>query len=245
MSAVDMQRRYFDSASRFYAAGGCDGIVPKALDILAIWAETLDLLASRDFERLSGRLDWVLKKRLLEEAFSSTPGIGWESAEARYLDMMYGNLDEEKGLFWTCAANGVVEQIVSPALIERYMTEPPDDTRAYTRGRLIKEAVDYRVEAANWDSMSLRSNAAGSRGALTTIYMDTPLGRTRNESSQLFRNGPISAGQLPARTGAGAIANQLGKENLPPNFMKAPNIYHVKKKRQLPPHVEIVDQILD
>jgi proteasome accessory factor A len=158
---------------------------------------------------------------------------------------MYGNLDEEKGLFWTCAANGVVEQIVSPALIERYMTEPPDDTRAYTRGRLIKEAVDYRVEAANWDSMSLRSNAAGSRGALTTIYMDTPLGRTRNESSQLFRNGPISAGQLPARTGAGAIANQLGKENLPPSFMKAPNIYHVKKKRQLPPHVEIVDQILD
>jgi len=196
MSALEMQRRYFDAASRFYAAGGCDGIVPRADEILAYWGETLDMLASSD-DRLVGRLDWVLKKKVLEQAFQTNPGINWQSPEAKYMDLQYSNLNPDEGLFWPYLDAGVVQQVVDPRQIETFKSLPPIDTRAFTRGHMIRGRGDYQIEGANWDNLRIRFNAASARGQVLTMYMDSPEGSTLRDNPSLPQKGTIHLANIP------------------------------------------------
>ena len=185
VSALDLQRSFLDAATRFTDAGGCEGFVPRAGEILALWSETLDLLEAHDWDRLTGRLDWVLKKRLIEDTVASTPGMTWQSHEAKYLDLMYSSLLAEDGLFWPCMDAGLVEQAVDPQRVEYLMTEPPDDTRAFTRGRLISGIAGYQIETANWDCVRLRFGSPGYRGRIATVYLDSPCGSTAADNPSL------------------------------------------------------------
>lgn len=218
VSALDMQRRFFDAAAQFCEAGGCEGIVPRADEIVALWGETLDMFAERDWDRLAGRLDWVLKKRLLEEVFDANPGISWRSPEAKYLDLMYGNLAADEGIFWPCLDEGFVEQPVDAEAIERYKTMPPEDTRAYTRGNVIRLRGDYKIDHANWDSVTIRYNLSpgrdgahghfgGSHGRVFTYFLDAPFACTKEDdplSDPLNRPQPW---QVPAVLGAAGASN--------------------------------------
>ncbi|MEY2409103.1 MAG: Pup amidohydrolase, partial [Verrucomicrobiota bacterium] len=57
ITAVDLQRRFFDEAARFVAEGRADEFVPHAREILELWDDTLVKLARRDFDALAPRLD--------------------------------------------------------------------------------------------------------------------------------------------------------------------------------------------
>jgi proteasome accessory factor A len=59
LTAVEMQRCFFEDAARFAAAGGFDEVVPRAADVLALWVETLTLRERRDWPALAARRDWV------------------------------------------------------------------------------------------------------------------------------------------------------------------------------------------
>ena len=108
VTAIDLQRLFLDRAARFVESGGCEGVVPAARDILALWADTLDKLSRRDLAALAPRLDWVLKLQLLERAMQQQPGLNWGSPEIKHLDFKYADLEE--GLFWTCDQAGLVER---------------------------------------------------------------------------------------------------------------------------------------
>jgi hypothetical protein len=229
LTAVDLQRRLFDAATRFRQAGGCQGIVPRADEILGIWGDTLDMLAARDWQRLSGRLDWVLKRSLLEEAFASNPGLCWDSPEAKYLDLMYSSLLPEDGLFWPCLAGGAVDQVVDPVLIEQFKSTPPLDTRAFARGRLIRGRGNYQIEYVNWDSMRLRFSAGRFRGRPCPVFMDTPLGSTAAECPALLGNGRFQLADIP--TDYESITSNNDKETLSWNSTNAQSNRPPTKRR--------------
>jgi len=72
VTAVELQYRFLEEASRFVEGGGCDGLVPHAREIVALWADTLDKLRREDRSALASRLDWVLKLAILQHACKST-----------------------------------------------------------------------------------------------------------------------------------------------------------------------------
>ena len=47
--------------------------MPRAGEILALWADTLDKLGAGDLDALTGRLDWVLKLPRWNKCSSSGP----------------------------------------------------------------------------------------------------------------------------------------------------------------------------
>ena len=63
LTAVEWQRLFLEDAQKFVAAGGCGGAVPRAEEILDLYADTLEKLQTGNLEALTGRLDWVLKRR--------------------------------------------------------------------------------------------------------------------------------------------------------------------------------------
>jgi Pup amidohydrolase len=179
-TAVELQQRFLDRAERFAAAGGCDGVVPRAGEILQLWADTLAKLAAGDWGGLCGRLDWVLKAHLLRRALQRRPDLHWGSPALKHLDLLYSSLDLSEGLYWTCERDGVVERVVDDERIAHFVDNPPEDTRAWTRAMLLRlgEREAVRID---WDSMTFEiADASGIRRRMVLDLAD-PLGFTRPE----------------------------------------------------------------
>jgi proteasome accessory factor PafA2 len=115
-------------------------------EVLRRWESVLTGLES-DPGSLAGQIDWIAKHRLID-GYRERHGLEWGDARLAALDLQYHDLRPEKSL----ASRVGLERITDDAEVELAMTEPPDDTRAYFRGKCLqKYAAD--VVAANWDSL--------------------------------------------------------------------------------------------
>lgn len=177
LTAVELQLRFFEKARPFVSAGGCDGIVPRAEEILALWGDTLEMLRTGAWTALAGRLDWVLKRFLIESALDEGRGLTWESPEVRLLDHLYASLDGDDGLFWNCHRQNAVVKVVTEEKIEHFRRHPPADTRAWTRAMLLRHA-GHAVDEMDWDSMCFLLDG-GYWYRRRTLDMSDPLGFTR------------------------------------------------------------------
>jgi proteasome accessory factor A len=115
-------------------------------DVLRRWESVLTALET-DPMSLSGTLDWVAKKSLVE-AYRERHGLSWDDARLDALDLQYHDLRPSKSLFTRLP----VERLTTDAEVEAAMTEPPRTTRAYFRGRCLQKWAGSIV-AANWDSL--------------------------------------------------------------------------------------------
>ncbi len=190
-SAVEVQRRLADLAGEFVASGECGEAVPDAADVIALWHDTLDRLARRDLAALTGRCDWVLKYLLLDR-FRGRRGLTWASPDMKCLDLLFSSLDPQEGLFWQMASAGQVEQMPSAETVERFVAEPPDDTRAYLRAHALRRFGEH-VAALNWDRFRFRLPSARYWWAETVLVMPDPSRLGRAESEPLLANSATLA----------------------------------------------------
>lgn len=188
LTAVELQLHFWEEAERFVAGGGCAGIVPDAQRILELWGDTLRKLRARDYPALARRLDWVLKLQILQRARQQRPDLEWSSPEIKHLDLMYASLDDD-GLYWTFEKNGLVDTLVTDAEIERFRTEPPENTRAWTRANLLRLAEPQQVERVDWDSITFSLKGDDYWRRESTVNLTNPLGFTRTACEQVFQNG--------------------------------------------------------
>jgi proteasome accessory factor A len=187
--AVELQIEFLEAARRFADRGGFDGIVPDAGRILALWGDTLRKLEVRDFDALSRRLDWVAKLRMITSVLDRRRELAWDSAAIKQLDQMYASLDDD-GPFWTLERAGQMECVVTEEAVEHAGCEPPYDTRAWTRARLLRLAGDARVERVDWDAVHVRTAARSSPfGRIQVVRLPVPFESTRAHNEQFFKDG--------------------------------------------------------
>ena len=89
----------------------------------------------------------MAKYRLID-GYRERHGLEWGDARLAALDLQYHDLRPDQSL----AARVGLERITDDDEVERAMTEPPRDTRAYFRGKCLQKCADD-VVAANWDSL--------------------------------------------------------------------------------------------
>jgi Pup amidohydrolase len=195
--AVDLQWGFLAEATRFASHGGFDGVVPESARLLALWESTLALLDAGDFDRLSGRLDWVLKRRLLQGVLARRPDLSWQSPAIRHLDQLYASLDEREGPFWSLERDGHVERVVDDAAVAHACAEPPEDTRAWTRAHLLRAAGHEHVDLVDWDRVRVALPAARAPFYHTrTAHLTLPYGHTRADHERHFVEGGSLAALL-------------------------------------------------
>jgi len=137
--------------------------------------------------QLSRELDWVAKHRLLE-GYRERHGLDPSDPKLRLIDLQYHDVRRDKGLYHRLAATGQVERLVSEGEIERAVMDPPEDTRAYFRGRCIARYPDA-ITAASWDSMIFDVGAE----ALQRIPMREPLRGTKAHVDELLERAEDAA----------------------------------------------------
>ena len=146
-TALDLQFAYHERAAEQVDQDGSDKI---SLEMLRTWAEALDDL-SRDPAECADRLDWPAKLRLLE-GYRARDGLGWASPRLHLVDLQYSDVRLDKGLYNRLVARGSMRRLVSEEEVRAAITMPPEDTRAYFRGRCL-ERYPAEVAAASWDSV--------------------------------------------------------------------------------------------
>jgi proteasome accessory factor A len=174
-TAVEVQLAILEQAQGFVAGGHADGVVPHASDILEYWEDTLLRLRAGDLDPLTPRLDWVLKRFILERAMSTRPALNWDSPEVKHLDHLYGSLED--GLFWFYD-DGFVEKLVSHETVSHFTREPPEDTRAWLRSEILRYS-NIHIDTMDWDYIRFRMKEE-ERGlypsyTYKTLRMEDPL----------------------------------------------------------------------
>jgi proteasome accessory factor A len=184
LSAVELQFRFLEDAERFVAAGGCRGIVPRAAEILVLWEDTLAKLRANELSELAGRLDWVLKFTTVQRALLQRPELTWHSPQIKHLDFLYSSLADD-GLYWQYEDAGIVEQVVSPEQIAHFVDNAPEDTRAWTRAKLLQTAPAL-IDGVGWDVVRVRLNGTRGWPVYRSVHLANPLAFTRTQTEAAF-----------------------------------------------------------
>jgi proteasome accessory factor PafA2 len=150
MTAVQLQMEYLEQARKFVEDRWGSDADEQTRDVLTRWESTLVRLEAEPMS-LSRELDWVAKLAILE-GYRERDGLDWSSPRLQLVDLQYSDVRQDKGLYNRLVATGRFERLVSEDEVERAMTEPPEDTRAYFRGRCLAKYAS-EVSAASWDSV--------------------------------------------------------------------------------------------
>ena len=126
MTALDLQRFYFEACCRFLQRRPEAGREPR--EILALWGETLEALketqATGDLpESLVGTIDWVTKKHLLDRAGKDAP---W--SVQKKIDIRFHELAED-GYFRMLESAGLVPRQTDPDQVKLAMRIHPPTRR--------------------------------------------------------------------------------------------------------------------
>ena len=150
LTAVQLQMEYAEQARKFVEDRYGADADAVTVDVLDRWESVLSRLES-DPMSLSRELDWVAKLQILE-GYRSRDGLDWSSPRLAAVDLQYSDVRPDKGLYNRLAASGRFEKIVTEDEVTNAITMPPEDTRAYFRGRCLAQYAD-EVAAASWDSV--------------------------------------------------------------------------------------------
>ena len=193
VTALEIQWDLLAAARRWADRSGLDAVGGAVGDlVLDQWEEVLTAL-ERDPATLADRLDWVAKHRILT-GYQDRHRLQWSDPRLAALALQYHDLRPERSL----AARAGLRQIVDVADVERSVTDPPDDTRAYFRGRCLQRWGDA-VVAANWDSLIFDTGG----DVLRRVPMMEPLRGTRAHVGDLIEQSVDPADLLTRLSGAG------------------------------------------
>jgi proteasome accessory factor A len=193
MTGLDVQFAYFEKAQKHVENTMGADVDAATEEVLQIWGEVLDDLR-RDPMSTADRLDWTAKLRLLE-GYRERDGLTWDAPRLHLVDLQYADVRMAKGLYNRLVTRGSIKRLVDEEAVTAAMTQPPEDTRAYFRGRCL-ERYPAEVAAASWDSVIFDLG----RESLVRIPTLEPLRGTRKHVGELIDNSRTAEELVEALT---------------------------------------------
>jgi proteasome accessory factor PafA2 len=183
LSALQLQWEYLEHAKKYVER---EDDTPENHEVVERWEAVLASLETEPLT-LHRELDWVAKYRLLQ-GYRERDGLAWSDPKLRLIDLQYHDVRRSRGLYNRLAAAGKVDRITTDEAIETAVMEPPENTRAYFRGRCISRYPDA-IAAASWDSLIMDTG----HDALQRIPMREPLRGTKAHVEELLLSSEDAA----------------------------------------------------
>ena len=197
MTAVQLQLEYLERARKYTEDRFGADVDEQTADVLDRWESVLARLAE-DPMQLSRELDWVAKLELLE-GYRTRDGLAWNHPRLQLVDLQYSDVRPERGLYNRLAARGRMKRLVTEEEVLAAVENPPEDTRAYFRGRCLQQYPEA-VAAASWDSVIFDLPGRDSLQRVPTLE---PLRGTRAHVGDLLARSRTAADLVAALTGQG------------------------------------------
>ncbi|HSL15916.1 MAG TPA: depupylase/deamidase Dop, partial [Actinomycetota bacterium] len=185
---LELQWEYLDHAKKFVKENEPTGENGEVLQ----WWEGILSGIEEDPLSLHRELDWVAKHRLVD-AYRERDGLDWADPKLAMIDLQYHDVRQDRGLYHRLAEGGKVERMVSEADVQQAVMQPPDDTRAYFRGRCIQR-YPQSIAAASWDSLIFDTGG----DTLQRVPTREPLKGTSEHVEQLLEASEDAASLIAA-----------------------------------------------
>ncbi|WP_442789738.1 depupylase/deamidase Dop [Nocardiopsis sp. EMB25] len=195
MTALELQAEYLDQARKYVEDRFGTDVDPDTADILDRWESVLNRLGNDPMD-LATELDWVAKLKVLE-GYRSRDGLDWSHPRLQLVDLQYSDVRADKGIYNRLVARGRMRRLLEEPEVTRAITEPPEDTRAYFRGRCLAKYAD-EVAAASWDSVIFDLPGYDSLQRVPTLE---PRRGTKEHVGTLLDNAPTAADLVAVLTG--------------------------------------------
>ncbi len=154
-AALDIQSEYLERAMKFRDRHGLTPEEDRALDM---WEHCLKGLES-DPLTLWRECDWVAKYRLVEQV-RKRHDVPLAHPKVAMVDLMYHDVDRNRGLFYKLQRRDQVERTCTDADIATAMTQAPETTRARLRGAFVRRAKERRRDfTVDWVHLKLNDQA--------------------------------------------------------------------------------------
>lgn len=137
VGAIDVQREYLALAE------GYRGESEQTDWVLDGWASVLDGLEKKPLE-MGDRVDWVAKRNIVDQ-YRESEGLHWGDDALHSIDLEYHNIDPDKSLFHAFQQMGNTQRVVRDLDIVTAMTDPPQNTRARGRAKLVEQVLKRRT----------------------------------------------------------------------------------------------------
>jgi len=150
LSAIDLQREYLSLAEVYR------GESAQTDWTLNQWALILDDL-EKDPMACFDRVDWVAKRKIVEE-YRTEEALDWDDDALHSVDLEYHNIDPDKSLFYAWQEMGATKRILKDFDITMAMTDPPQDTRAKGRSKLVEQVLskkNSKFYLFDWNGVAL------------------------------------------------------------------------------------------
>jgi proteasome accessory factor A len=189
-TAIEIQQRYCDAVARLRD-------VPSwAADVVNQWAAVLGQLATEP-RQLSRRLDWVMKRELIE-SYMAKKSVGWNDPRIAMMDLQFHDLRLDRGLYYKLERDGFVDRLLTEEEIVSAAEYPPADSRAYFRSACLKK-FPKEIYAASWTSVLFEAGG----GVVKRVPLMEPLRGTRALTERLVKESDSVEQLLERLTGQG------------------------------------------
>ncbi len=185
---IEIQFRYLEWLSD-YSSSCADG--EEWALVITEWQSILEDL-DRDPGFTSDRLDWTAKLRTLA-AIRQREDLPWNHPKLALAALQYHDTDATRGIAHRLAKRGLLRRLFTDGDLAAATVDPPTGTRAYFRGRCVKQYASSLV-AANWDSLVFDIGEE----ALKRVPMMEPLRGTHGLVGELLDGAPDAASLLDA-----------------------------------------------
>ena len=182
-TALQIQEDFLEMALAYTSSRSLD---PVQKDVLQKWQDVIETLG-RDPMKLDTKIDWVIKKRLIEQ-YMSRKNLDWGDSQVQMLDLQYHDSRPDRGLYHILERQGKVERIVTDDEIQHALYNPPRDTRAFFRGECLRR-YPTEVFGVNWDSISFGLEDE----SIKRIMMAEPLKGTSEFVEELLERSETAA----------------------------------------------------
>jgi proteasome accessory factor A len=183
VTAVDLQWEYLAWVKKYLEHQDVDEITAE---VLSRWEQTLSALEV-DPMTLDRQLDWVAKYRMLE-AYQERHHLDWSDSKLAMVDLQYHDIRTANSIYYKMVEQGQIDTMVSEEEILRGVSEPPHDTRAYFRGKVLGR-FSSDITAASWDGIIFDTGS----DSLQKVPMMEPLRGTREATEALIDSSQTSA----------------------------------------------------
>ena len=179
-TALEIQWWLYGQAKEYVDKYGTENIGGDSAELVLHWWEKVltSLDSPNSLETLVGVLDWVTKKHILD-GFQERKKINSMDPQLAAIDLQYHDLRPHKSLFKKVHQETLVSETDTHVAVKN----PPEDTRAYFRGKCLTKWPEDIV-SANWDSLVFDSGEKN----LQRVPMLEPLRGTRQQTEDLIEN---------------------------------------------------------